>query len=331
MTVFPHTDMGHHLWRYMDPIISQQYPQRREQVRNIFTKLDTALGKLFALAQEREAQVVIMSDHGHGRQRGWVRANKLLQKWGYMTMTGKLKWFACQMAREYQKYRYPDKYSRPVRLVDKRLSIDWSRSKAVVCHTAMWGFLYLNVRGRQPDGIIEPGEEYEACRNDLIGRFSAEKDPFNGELLFPEIIKPETVYGESTHPWVCPDLLLVPQEGMKVNRRTRGKWTVKHIDPATAKGTHLLHGLWMAAGENIKTNHSFQANIPDMTPTLLAMLEIPVPKDMDGKVLLDLFQHPPQVQYSAAKEMAAPSQNTGYSAEEEEQIQQHLADLGYMD
>jgi arylsulfatase A-like enzyme len=118
---------------------------------------------------------------------------------------------------------------------------------------------------------------------------------------------------------------------MKVNRRTRGKWTVKHTNPATAKGTHLLHGLWIAAGENIKTDHSFQANIQDMTPTLLTMLEIPVPKDMDGKVLLDLFQHPPQVQYSAAKEIAAPSQDTGYSAEEEEQIQQHLADLGYID
>jgi predicted AlkP superfamily phosphohydrolase/phosphomutase len=152
----------------MDPDISKQYPQRREQIRNIFTKLDDVLGKLFALAQEREAQVVIMSDHGHGRQRGWVRANKLLQKWGYMTMTGKLKWFAPQMVREYRKYRYPDKYSRPVRRVDEKLSIDWSRSKAAVCHTAMWGFLYLNVHGRQPDGIIEPGEEYEACRNDLI-------------------------------------------------------------------------------------------------------------------------------------------------------------------
>ncbi len=331
MTVFPHTDMGHHVWRYMDPEISQQYPQRRERIMGIFRKLDEALGKLFALADERGAQVVIMSDHGHGRQAGWVRANKLLQKWGYITMIGKCQWFLRRMVREYQKWRYKDKYTRPARLVDEKLGIDWSRTKAAVCHTAMWGFLYLNVRGRQPEGIIEPGEAYEACRNDLIERFRAEKDPFTGEPLFTDVIKPETAYGESTVPWDSPDLLLTPQEGMKVNRRTRGKWTVKHTDPATAEGTHLLHGLWMASGETIKAGQNFQANIQDISPTLLTMLGIPVPKDMDGKVMLDIFRQTPSVHYTQAKETTAPSKDAGYSAEEEEQIQQHLADLGYMD
>ena len=331
MTVFPHTDMGHLVWRYMDPEISQQYPQRRERILNIFSKLDEALGKLFALAEERGAQVVIMSDHGHGRQVGWVRANKLLQKWDYICMTGKIQWFFRRMVREYQKWRYQDKYMRPARLVDEKLGIDWSRSKAAVCHTAMWGFLYLNVRGRQPEGIIEPGEEYEACRNELIERFRAENDTVTGEPLFMDVIKPETVYGESSVPWDSPDLLLVPQEGMKVNRRTRGKWTVKHTDPTTTEGTHLLHGLWMASGETIKTAQNFQANIQDIAPTLLTMLGIPVPKDMDGEVMLDIFRQSPSVQYTEAKEATTPTKDAGYSAAEEEQIQQHLADLGYMD
>ena len=331
MTVFPHTDMGHHVWRYMDPEISPRYPQRRERIMSIFTQLDEALGKLFALADEREAQVVIMSDHGHGGQVGWVRANKLLQKWGYITMTGKCQWFIRRMVREYQKWRYKDKYTRPARLVDEKLGIDWSRTMAAVCHTAMWGFLYLNVRGRQPEGIIEPGEEYEACRNDLIERFLAEKDPVTGEPLFTEVIKPEMAYGESPLSWDCPDLLLAPQEGVKVNRRTRGKWTVKHTNPATAEGTHLLHGLWMAAGETIKTGQNFQANIQDIAPTLLTMLGIPVLKDMDGEVLFDIFQQKPTVQYTEAKGTAAPVKDAGYSAAEEEQIQQHLADLGYLD
>ena len=65
--------------------------------------------------------------------------------------------------------------------------------------------------------------------------------------------------------------------------------------------------------------------------TLLAMLDIPVPKDMDGKVMLDIFRQALQVHYTEAKETTAPTKDAGYSAEEEEQIQQHLADLGYMD
>lgn len=332
MTVFPHTDMGHLVWRYMDPEIAGRYPQRRERIRGIFGRLDEALGDLFALARQRGAAVVIMSDHGHGRQRGWVRANKLLQQWGYIRMASPLRWLGRRVRREFQKIRYPDKYSRPARYVDEKLGIDWARSRAAVCHTAMWGFLYLNVRGRQPQGMVAPGSEYEASRDDLIRRFSAEKDPLTGEALFPEVIKPETVYGESEATWDCPDLLLVPQEGMKVNRRTRGKWTVKYTDPATADGTHLLGGLWMAAGEAIRTGESFRASIQDIAPTVLALLDLPVPRDMDGRVLDKIFDHAPQVRYvEPAAAPSAPPAQAGYSAEEEEQIQQHLADLGYLD
>ena len=87
----------------------------------------------------------------------------------------------------------------------------------------------------------------------------------------------------------------------------------------------------MAAGNNIKSDQTFQANIQDIAPTLFTMLNLPVPKDMDGKVLLDIFQQALQVQYTEAKETTAPVKDAGYSTEEEEQIQQHLADLGYLD
>jgi predicted AlkP superfamily phosphohydrolase/phosphomutase len=332
MTVFPHTDMGHIVWRYMDPDVSLKYPERRKRIAAIFTRLDQVLEELFDLADRRGASVVIMSDHGHGMLKGWLRPNKLLQKWGYITMANPLQWFARRMYREYQKWRYEDKYSRPARRVDEKIGIDWSRTKAVVCHTAMWGFLYLNVRGRQPQGVIKLGSEYEACRNELIERLMAEVDPQTGEKLFVDVIKPETVYGQSDTEWDSPDLLLVPQDGMKVSRRLRERWLVKHTCPDRAEGTHLLKGLWMVAGEKIKSRINFQANIQDLAPTILAAMGIAVPDDMDGRVFTEIFSEDVPVCFSESiRETSSDQPESTYTLEEEKQIQQNLADLGYLE
>ena len=332
MTVFPHTDMGHHVWRYIDPEISGLTPNRTKRIGDIFKKLDEVLGQLFNLAQERGATTIVMSDHGHGTMRGWVRANKLLQKWGYLIMTNPLTWLGKRIHREHQKMWHRNKYARPQRYVDEKLGIDWSKTKAAVCHTAVWGFLYFNVRGRQPSGIIEPGKEYKAHRQDLIERFLAATDPETGEKLFTEVLKPEEVYGVSNAIWDCPDLLLVPQEGMKVNRRTRKNWIVKHLDTQKAYGTHLLKGLWMAGGPEIKSDVQMQANIHDLAPTILTLMGLKVPDDMDGKVMTGIFQREPNIRFSKTGDAGIVQKDeVVYSAEEEKQIAQRLADLGYIE
>ena len=160
----------------------------------------------------------------------------------------------------------------------------------------------------------------------------AETDPATGEKLFLDVIKPETIYGPSKSKWDCPDLLLVSQDGIKVNRRTRGKWIATHIPPEQADGTHLLKGLWMAGGPKIKISQQFQANIHDIAPTVLTLMGLPVPNDMDGRVLREAIVDilPIRLSEDYADDTETKSKIT-YSAEEEKHIQQQLADLGYLD
>lgn len=332
MLVFPQTDMGHMVWEYMDPDHLHDSSPRRRRVLDIFTHLDDALGKLFALAERKNATVVIMSDHGHGKLLGHVRANILLKQWGYLKLGSPLQWLGRRLVREYHKFRTPNKYRRPARLVEEKLGIDWSRTRAVVAHTAEWGFLYLNVKGRRENGLIEPGEEYEKIRAELIERFQAELDPDTGEKLFAAIYKSEDIYGAAAEAWNCPDLVLRPQEGMKVNRKTRENWVVRYQSDDEIIGTHLHNGLWMAAGPGVAPGKHFAAAIQDIAPTVLALMNLPVPEDMDGRVLEDILTPETQVRYTAAaadRTGAAPS--VIYSPEEEKQIQQNLADLGYFD
>ncbi len=333
MVVFPHTDIGHKMWPYMNPQWSHLFPERRETVRRIFVKLDGALGDLFDLAATRGAEVIIMSDHGHGTMKGRVGANKLLQRWGYVTMVNPLRWLGKRLYRECEKIYYREKYTRPARHVDEKLGIDWSRTKAVVTSATMWGLLYVNVRGRQPLGVVESGREYENLREELRERFLAETDPETGERLFAEVIKAEEVYGASETPWECPDLLLVPQEGMKVDKRIRGDWVVRRApDVMDAPGTHLLKGLWMACGPRVKSDIRFEAGIQDVAPTILALMGLPVPQDMDGKVLTTIFKDEPRIRFDRSEHAETPKKDTTvYSVEEEKQIERYLADLGYVD
>ena len=67
--------------------------------------------------------------------------------------------------------------------------------------------------------------------------------------------------------------------------------TVTGTNPDRRKGSHKPHAFILASGENIKKNQSLQdANIMDIAPTILYLMGQPVPKDMDGKVLMDIVE-----------------------------------------
>ena len=96
-----------------------------------------------------------------------------------------------------------------------------------------------------------------------------------------------------------------------------------------------MEGILMARGPWVKQGQTLHgAQIMDLAPTILHYLGVPVPAEMDGQVL-DIFDpafiesHPVQyVDRHAAG--ASPLDDTGLSAEEEEQIKLHLERLGYL-
>ena len=102
-------------------------------------------------------------------------------------------------------------------------------------------------------------------------------------------------------------------------------------------GTHRLHGIIVAKGPHFKRGAEIAgARLIDFAPTLLYLLDQPVPRDMDGKVLTDLFQpeylqaHP--IRFDDEKENFQAAPTTGeYSAEEAAQVEDRLKALGYIE
>lgn len=337
MVVFKLVDnLQHKTWKYLDERTRGSNFERAKLTAGCFNDLDQALGELFEYAHRWEAHVMIMSDHGHGGLEGKVQPNLMLKNWGHLVLRG-----AGARARtraERVLHRWFNKEGRFAAGnlgLERDLAIDFSRTRAAVMHAGMAGFLYINLKGRQQTGIVQP-DDYEPLRDELRARLLAERcvTPEGKTIrVFPEVHKPEELYGCTRQDceWL-PDLLLTPAEGLAVVRKIRGSSAVKWLPSGRMEGTHRVDGILAVAGPGIAAGQTISSDIVNVTPTVLAMMGLNVPDDMQGRVIEEVFDPPIQIGTESAGEAAAPaSDGAVYSAEDQELLTQRLRDLGYLE
>ncbi len=329
-------NLQHKAWRYIDPRTRDQDPRRRDLVLDCLARLDVALGRLRGFAEENHATLMLMSDHGHGSLEGKAQPNLLLARWGYLHLRnnaarvqtrGQVWWHRFMKARD----------GTAGATLDHDLAIDWPRTRACVLHAGIYGFLYLNLKGRQPADIatVEPSE-FEPLRQEIRERLlTATCIDRDGRAvrIFPEVHTPEALYGcnRADYPWM-PDLLLAPADGLAVVKKIRGSTPVRWVPLRRMEGTHRLNGIFVAHGANVAAGRRITAHIADIAPTILAGLGERVLKDMDGRVLTEMFTKPVEVRYEPPQERK-PSEagEPLLTAGQMQEVATRLGDLGYLD
>ncbi len=342
MVVFKLVDnLQHKTWKYLDRRWSNRNPARTEIAKRCFTEADRAVGTLLDYATARNAAVMIVSDHGHGSLEGKVQPNLLLKKWGYLSLRGGGAQKVTRGRHTWDRLRGRTKKFARVGNVGHDLAVDFSSTKACVMHAGMAGFLYINLQGRQRTGIVEPAE-YEALRDELRGRLLSQecqvRDSSGAMIqLFSDVHKPEELYGCSreAHVWL-PDLILTPHRSLAVIRKIRGGKVVRWSSYRRLEGTHRPEGIFIATGPGVRQGAEggdrIDAHIADCTPTILAMMGLRVARDMDGRVLTEIFASPPVVEIEEATSGGVRGDAAEvYSAEELQQVTDRLADLGYLE
>ncbi|HEY6567188.1 MAG TPA: alkaline phosphatase family protein [Actinomycetota bacterium] len=176
-------DRLHHVfWQYVDPTHPLYKPgnQYEETFKDYYRFLDQQVGSLLELIPE-DAITMVMSDHGARPMMGGLCFNDWLIQEQYLTLS--------------------ESVSQPTPI--KEASIDWSRTVAWG-DGGYYGRLFLNVKGREPQGIVEPAN-YEATRDELIAKLEAAPGP-DGTPLGTKVLKPQDVYPEVRG--VAPDLIV---------------------------------------------------------------------------------------------------------------------------
>ncbi|MBU0638839.1 MAG: alkaline phosphatase family protein [Planctomycetes bacterium] len=337
MVLFKFVDnLQHKAWRYLDPRTCDRYPRRAEMAAECFTRLDDVLGKLFAYADEHNATVLIMSDHGHGSLDGKAQPNLLLRDWGYLALRSG--WQQAGTRATYWLHRLTKgkatRFEQGSRGIETDLAVDWSRTKACVMHAGIYGNLYINLKGRGPYGIVDPAD-YESLRDELAERLRAAKtrDKHGREItIFPEVYKTEELYdcSREDNPDL-PDLLLAPAPGLAVVRKIRRQRAVRWCSSGRLEGTHRVEGIVALRGPAVCRGERIEANIVDIAPTVLAGLGLRVPVDMEGQVMRQAFTTDPVVEREPPLKKIAEEHGEVYTEEERKALEERLSDLGYLE
>jgi len=260
MTVFMGTDrIQHFFWRYVDETHPKFEKNRfTDFVRDYYVKMDKIIGDFLKRA-DKDTMVIVISDHGFCPVHSEVVVNNYLQELGFLKV--------------------------------KNGKIDLHNSKAV---SYGYGDIWLNLKGREPHGLISPGEEYEATRNEIVRQLK--KIRIDDEMPWKDVKKREEIY-YGNYVKNAPDLLIVFNEGWQAARRPEiternklkryvndnPRWSGGHDgthDPADVPGIIGVYGPGIQGGKKLRVH------LWDIAPTILNLMGISVPRDMDGEPFL---------------------------------------------
>ena len=151
--------------------------------------------------------------------------------------------------------------------------------------------LLSNVTGRQPQGFVNPGAEYERIRREICDQLRHVVEPVSGDHLVVDTFLREEIYS-GPHIDRSPDIILVLKENFSGGTGL-GSSLTSPVDPLTLRkvnGEHRMNGILLARGPMIKENCKIEgARLQDIAPTILFSLGFPVSDKMDGQVLFALF------------------------------------------
>lgn len=330
--------LQHLLWGHIarlaaDPARAAHDPLLADLLRT-YQLLDTALGRLLDRLPD-DTYLLLLSDHGFGPLETQVHLSDWLAEHGWLTYNRARLGVRQALRRigHWARYFLPAEMMRRVRESFTMLrTFDWMHTQAYPGLPSENG-IFLNVRGREPAGIVGQAD-YELLRSEIISALQEWIDPRSGQPVIAAVYRREEVYHG---PYVdhAPDIVFELGPGYKVTHLP-GEGELLSDVSDMPHGFHEREGIFMAVGPGIRTGPLSEVpSIEDVAPTVLYMLGLPVPEDMDGRVLIELFQ--PEafaarpIQRRRAGETSVEMARSPYSEAEAWEIEHRLQDLGYLE
>jgi predicted AlkP superfamily phosphohydrolase/phosphomutase len=286
-------------------------------VKDYYAYVDGMLSELHARGVFQDSSIVVMSDHGFGGASHAFFMNTWLNKEGYLNFKAERQETYDVFLRDFRKTVYGSRQGLLSRLLkaigltrenliylgkktglirleaflphsvisvfpSHEFSIDWSTTKAYMVSNASKG-ININLQGREHSGIVSSGE-YDELRKEIVGKLRALRANAGNPLMHTADLK-ENIY---SGPYVqnAPDVVTWPTPDYKIRMGTNQKTFIRRVIEAQ----HTLDGIYVFSGDEfLQDGFARELSIMDIVPTVLHLMDLPVPDDMDGRVAADLF------------------------------------------
>jgi predicted AlkP superfamily phosphohydrolase/phosphomutase len=361
-TVFIGVDViSHFMWRHMvtaGASAPTNDPETKkilsEAIQSVYRQADEILARLLATADD-DTYVAVVSDHGFGPLDYYMHLNAWLEQTGYLkfkrTLPVQLKALAYRLGLTPlpilellrllhlggQVQQTASQHNAWLKSLVKKAflslaDVDWSRTTAY--SAGYGGPIFVNLKGREAQGTVEPGADYEALLARLTADLKSLRQPDTNAPFMGEIYRPQDLYS-GPYTSLAPDLLAVPRDwcnqGYGVHDFASNRW----LEPSPDRtGTHRMNGIFFLHGPDVKPGPSVEgASLWDVAPTILALMGVPIPQNMDGHVLSSAISETLLTQLSISYSEAVddtPSLSPEMNSEEERIIRERLEALGYV-
>ena len=370
MFVFMSIDtVQHYFWQYMDRdhFLHDNKTDSRFQnaVRNVYNRLDAATGRIIAKLPA-DTTVFVVSDHGGGPVADrTVYLNRYLAQLGLLHYRETKRSAVGDLGRKMLRGAYsllrsslpprpkaylaellPTLRKRAELAYTSFASIDWGRTKAYCSEVlAAPPSIWINLKGVRSSGIVDPAD-YSELMEFIITKLHELKDPRTGQPVIARVFRREEIFhgpfadegADLIIDWWSEDSQLGTEPSFPEDIDKPPLVLREHRPSGKSEwgGTHRLHGILIASGSVLNKGAEIEdARLIDLAPTLLHLFGVPVPEDMDGKVLADIFQsqfiaaHP--VRAGAASGTTGSNRPSGYTDEESAKVEERLQALGYLE
>jgi predicted AlkP superfamily phosphohydrolase/phosphomutase len=304
-TVFGETHVaGHYCWT---PALRDAGAKLQPSpMLDVYQELDRAVDSMARAAGDDATVVVISGDSVVPNHAGWHLLPEVLKRLGYLA--GPEPTPATQGAQNGGQARRIDPVKAvrdllpkdfrknlarllPTALRDRlaqrvdSADVDWSRTRAYCLPTDLEGYIRINLRGREPQGTVEPGAQFEQVIAGLTAELGELRDPATGRAIVRDVLRTDRAFPGTRNGWL-PDLVVRWQADAPIAAAASARIGVVSLaSPDPRPGTHAGPGFVLAAGPGIPAGGALTAgHILDFAPTLLARQGVAVPAHMSGQV-----------------------------------------------
>jgi Uncharacterized conserved protein len=267
--------VGHVFWRLMDPTHpaydAALHAKWGDALLRAYQLMDAIVGDAMTAADKNHAALIVLSDHGFASFRKSVNYNTWLVMNGYMTLKTGVQVKDRNVEMLFDSGQFWE-------------NVDWSHTRA---YAMGLGEMYINTKGRESQGIVNPGGEVDALKLELKARLVTMTDPETMEHPVRRVLAREEIYRQFD-PNMIPDLFVTNNDGYRVSWQTslggipkqliepnKQVWSGDHcsVDPEIVKGIFFYN-------RKIATDRA--PYIADIYPTVLGLLEVKAPYELDG-------------------------------------------------
>jgi predicted AlkP superfamily phosphohydrolase/phosphomutase len=305
---------GHYFWHFHDsayPSHPREAHEMRSALRDIYVALDRAIGELTRTAGE-DVMVCVVSGDGMGpNYSGSHLLAPLLERMRLLNDPGDTSRAAPKSRRDLfgaardlipkplralvSRTLLPRSVNEKLALRKKTAGISWERTRAFAIDNANEGFIRVNLKGRDPQGTVEPGAEFQSLCDVLAETASSLVNPFNARRAAHAVfVTDELFHGPCRHS--LPDLVITWNPQALISTQVTGERCglvqsehAAHELMPYYSGNHRPNAFAIFTGPQVPAGRVVEgASILDLAPTFLAHFGIAAPAYMDGATLREL-------------------------------------------